>query len=114
MRKKFFVLRGESSSGPARLEYYDNEKKFRSGSLTKRTITLRSCFNINRKSDAKNKCALALYTRDDCFAMVADDEASLTEWLQALLEQQQAGLDGAPVPAFGKRIQCMVYKVNLC
>ncbi|XP_033640333.1 insulin receptor substrate 1-like isoform X2 [Asterias rubens] len=100
MRKKFFVLRCESSTGPARLEYFDSEKKFRIGSLSKRTIDLKTCFNINKKSDSKHKHAIALYTRDDCFPIVADDENALNEWLQALLLQQQVDADGVPVPTF--------------
>ncbi|XP_071479290.1 insulin receptor substrate 1-like, partial [Diadema antillarum] len=100
MRKKFFVLRSESGSGPARLEYYDNEKKFRLGGEAKRTVPLSSCFNINKKSDAKHKHAIALYTKDDCFSLVAEDEESQLEWLRALLEQQRAGGDGKPIPAF--------------
>ncbi|XP_071482720.1 uncharacterized protein [Diadema antillarum] len=100
MRKKFFVLRSESGSGPARLEYYDNEKKFRLGGEAKRTVLLSSCFNINKKSDAKHKHAIALYTKDDCFSLVAEDEESQLEWLRALLEQQRAGGDGKPIPAF--------------
>ncbi|XP_038052032.1 insulin receptor substrate 1-B-like isoform X2 [Patiria miniata] len=100
MRKKFFVLRCESSSGPARLEYYDTEKKFRAGALCKRTIDLKTCFNINKKTDSKQKHALSLYTRDDCFVVVAEDENSLNEWLQELLLQQQAENDGMPMPAF--------------
>lgn len=100
MRKKYFVLRSESITGPSRLEYYDNEKKFRLGGEAKRTVPLSACFNINKKSDAKHKHAIALYTRDDCFSLVADDEESKQEWLRVLLEQQRAGGDGKPVPAF--------------
>ncbi|XP_041472981.1 insulin receptor substrate 1-like isoform X3 [Lytechinus variegatus] len=100
MRKKFFVLRSESNTGPSRLEYYDNEKKFRLGGEPKRTVPLSACFNINKKSDAKHKHAIALYTRDDCFSLVADDEESQQEWLRALLEQQRAGGDGKLIPAF--------------
>lgn len=102
MRKKYFVLRSESITGPSRLEYYDNEKKFRLGGEAKRTVPLSACFNINKKSDAKHKHAIALYTRDDCFSLVADDEESKQEWLRVLLEQQRAGGDGKPVPAFGR------------
>lgn len=37
MRKKFFVLREETANnGPARLEYYDNEKKWRNNALPKK------------------------------------------------------------------------------
>ncbi|XP_054719451.1 insulin receptor substrate 2-B-like [Uloborus diversus] len=88
MKKKYFVLRTDSDSGPARLEYYDNEKKFKAGVTSKRSIAIKTCFNINRKVDAKHKLAIALYTKDDCFSVVADSEASLDEWLNAMLELQ--------------------------
>lgn len=46
MRKKFFVLREETAyGGPARLEYYDNEKKWRNNALPKK-YDLRKLFNI--------------------------------------------------------------------
>lgn len=91
MKKKYFVLRTESNSGPARLEYYDNEKKFKSGGTAKRSIAIKTCFNINRKVDAKHKFAITLYTKDDSFSVVADNEESVEEWLNAMLELQ---LDG--------------------
>lgn len=106
MKKKYFVLRTESETGPARLEYYDSEKKFKAGGAAKRSIHIKTCFNINRKVDAKQKFAIALYTKDDCFSVVADSEESLEEWLNAMLELQ---LDGACMtggaklkPKFGK------------
>ncbi|CAL1297195.1 unnamed protein product [Larinioides sclopetarius] len=91
MKKKYFVLRTESESGPARLEYYDNEKKFKAGSAAKRSIPIKTCFNINRKVDAKHKYAIALYTKDDCFSVVAENEQLQEDWLNAMLELQ---LDG--------------------
>lgn len=36
MKKKYFILRGESESGPSRLEYYDSEKKWKAGHPPKR------------------------------------------------------------------------------
>ncbi|KAG8197682.1 hypothetical protein JTE90_001606 [Oedothorax gibbosus] len=88
MKKKYFVLRTDSDSGAARLEYYDNEKKFKAGQPAKRSIPIKTCFNINRKVDAKHKFAIALYTKDDCFSVVADNEDSCEEWLIAMLELQ--------------------------
>ena len=63
MHKRFFVLRAASESGPARLEYYENEKKWRhkSGAPT-RSIPLESCVNLNKRADSKNKHLVALYT----------------------------------------------------
>lgn len=88
MKKKFFILRSTSSSGPARLEYYDSEKKFNAGHQPKRSIHLHNCFNINRKSDGRHKCAIALYTNEECFSVVCDNERELDMWLSGMLEFQ--------------------------
>ncbi|XP_075691923.1 insulin receptor substrate 4 [Rhinoderma darwinii] len=93
--KRYFVLRTHSHLGPARLEYYDNEKKFRSGQRPggggagcppKRVIFLSQCFTVSRRADAKNKHLLALYTKDEYFAMVAESEQEQDSWYQALSE----------------------------
>uniref|UniRef100_A0A1B6MMZ1 Insulin receptor substrate 1 n=1 Tax=Graphocephala atropunctata TaxID=36148 RepID=A0A1B6MMZ1_9HEMI len=89
LKKKFFVLRGDSIEASARLEYYDTEKKFRSGQAAKRSITLKTCFNINKRSDMRHKLMIALYTKNDCFCIVLETEAELDEWLKALLCLQQ-------------------------
>ena len=88
MHKRFFVLRAASEAGgPARLEYYENEKKWRhKSSAPKRSIPLESCFNINKRADSKNKHLVALYTRDEHFAIAADSEAEQDSWYQALLQ----------------------------
>ncbi|KAM4696770.1 insulin receptor substrate 4 [Rhinophrynus dorsalis] len=92
--KRYFVLRNQSHLGPARLEYYDNEKKFRSGQRPgggtscnpKRVIPLFLCFTVSRRADAKNKHLLALYTKDEYFAMAAENEQEQDAWYQALSE----------------------------
>uniref|UniRef100_A0A8B9Z2K8 PH domain-containing protein n=1 Tax=Buteo japonicus TaxID=224669 RepID=A0A8B9Z2K8_9AVES len=85
MHKRFFVLRAASESGPARLEYYENEKKWRHKSgAPKRSIPLESCFNINKRADSKNKHLVALYTKDEHFAIAADSEPEQESWYQAL------------------------------
>ncbi|ESP03427.1 hypothetical protein LOTGIDRAFT_137373 [Lottia gigantea] len=88
MKKKFFVLRGTSSSGPARLEYYDSEKKFNLNHAPKRSIDLHTCFNINKRVDRKHNYAIALYTKDDCFTVLAENKAEQDDWLSVLLEYQ--------------------------
>nr|CAD7197587.1 unnamed protein product [Timema douglasi] len=91
LRKKFFVLRADpsdSSDSSARLEYYDSEKKWKSHHAPKRTIRLKTCFNINRRLDKKHKHVIALYTKDDCFCLVLESEEDLEAWLKALLSLQ--------------------------
>ncbi|KAM9184064.1 LOW QUALITY PROTEIN: insulin receptor substrate 1 [Mergus octosetaceus] len=97
MHKRFFVLRAASESGPARLEYYENEKKWRHKSgAPKRSIPLESCFNINKRADSKNKHLVALYTKDEHFAIAADNEPEQESWYQALLQSQPG--QGPPPP----------------
>ncbi|XP_066992587.2 insulin receptor substrate 1 isoform X2 [Anabrus simplex] len=116
MRKKFFVLRGESSESSAQLEYYDSEKKWKSHNPPKRAIALKTCFNINRRLDLKHKFAIALYTKDDCFCVVLDSEDELEEWLTALLSLQHGEdvPDGEPPkPIFEHVWQVQVQKKGL-
>ncbi|XP_013068422.2 insulin receptor substrate 1-like isoform X2 [Biomphalaria glabrata] len=89
MKKKFFVLRSTSSSGPARLEYYDSEKKFNSGTSAKHPIHLHTCFNINKKSDSKHgKWGIVLYSKDECFTVLTESETEQNSWLELMLEYQ--------------------------
>ncbi|XP_071999150.1 insulin receptor substrate 1 [Engystomops pustulosus] len=92
MHKRFFVLRAASETGLARLEYYENEKKWRHKSgAPKRSIPLESCFNINKRADSKNKHLVALYTKDECFAIAADCEQEQEGWYQALVDLHNRG-----------------------
>ncbi|XP_076355701.1 uncharacterized protein LOC143249549 isoform X2 [Tachypleus tridentatus] len=103
-KKKFFVLRTDSSSGPARLEYYDSEKKWRLGASSKRRVYLEACFNINRKMDTRQKFVVALHTKYDCLSVAMDTEEELEAWLTAMLELQQGitieNGQNKPKPAF--------------
>uniref|UniRef100_A0A8C3RE37 Insulin receptor substrate 4 n=1 Tax=Cyanoderma ruficeps TaxID=181631 RepID=A0A8C3RE37_9PASS len=82
--KRYFVLRAESHLAPARLEYYDSEKKFKSS--LRRVIPLYQCFTVSRRADAKHKHIIALYTKDEYFAMLAENEAEQEAWYQAISE----------------------------
>ena len=86
-KKKYFVVRDESSSGPARLEYYDNDKKFRSGGLARRCILLKNCFSINAKSEStRHRHMIVLYTEDDCFGIACDSESDQMDWLNTMVQ----------------------------
>ncbi|XP_062545853.1 mucin-2 isoform X2 [Armigeres subalbatus] len=93
-KKKYFVVYGDTPDKNARLEYFDSEKKFKQSWLksssvqAKRSIVLRSCFNINKRHDIK-KHVIALYTKDDCFCIVFDSEEELNRWLRTLLSLQR-------------------------
>ncbi|XP_075703475.1 insulin receptor substrate 1-like [Rhinoderma darwinii] len=112
MRRRFFVLRSPGSRGPARLEYYENEKKFRlaDGSGGPRgTVVLEEAFGVNKRTDAKRRNLLVLYTRDGGLCVSAEVEEEQEAWYRAIQElQAQARAlstpseDGAtwPGPAF--------------
>lgn len=92
MHKRFFVLRAASDTGPSRLEYYENEKKWRHKSgAPKRSVPLESCFNINKRADSKNKYLVALYTKDEYFSIAADNELEQDAWYQALVDLHNRG-----------------------
>ncbi|XP_074846124.1 insulin receptor substrate 2 isoform X2 [Carettochelys insculpta] len=106
--KRFFVLRGPGGSGEeqpgaggARLEYYENEKKWKTKSgAPKRVIALDSCLNINKRADAKHKYLIALYTKDEYFAVAAENEQEQEGWYRALtdlLSESKAGGQGSPL-----------------
>ncbi|KTG04491.1 hypothetical protein cypCar_00003453 [Cyprinus carpio] len=95
--------RGPSNLGSSRLEYYDSEKKFRNALKAaasgvacpaKRVIYLSQCFTVNKRADAKNKYLIALYTKDEYFAVVAESEQEQEEWYLALTELMTEGKKG--------------------
>lgn len=94
--KRFFVLRAPAGGGDAdggggggapRLEYYESEKKWRSkAAAPKRVIALDCCLNVHKRADAKHKYLVALYTRDEYFAVAADSEQEQDGWYRALAQ----------------------------
>lgn len=84
--RRFFVLREPSERSPARLEYYESEKKWRNKSAAKRVITLDSCLCVNKRADAKHKHLIALYTKDEYFAVAADNEQEQESWFAVLTD----------------------------
>ncbi len=115
MKKKYFVLRDNCDANEATLAYYDSEKKFKNAILQpKRSIYLRDCFSINRKIDAKHKYAIALYTKDECFAIEVDNEIQMKEWLEVMIELQSQSNDfrQGHRSHYG-RYQSNTYQINL-
>ncbi|XP_045478421.1 insulin receptor substrate 1 isoform X4 [Harmonia axyridis] len=88
-RRKWFVLRKETQEAQARLEYYDSEKKYQSGIAPRKSIIMKTCFNINQLSDPKHKHVIALYTKDECLKLAIDDKQEADEWFKDLLLMQQ-------------------------
>ncbi|XP_053552793.1 insulin receptor substrate 1 [Bombina bombina] len=91
MRRRFFVLRNSGPRGPARIEYYENEKKFRTAERiggSRGMLNLEEVFGVNKRADAKRRFLLVLYTRDGGLAVSAEGEDEQEEWYQAILELQ--------------------------
>ncbi|XP_054436397.1 insulin receptor substrate 4 [Pteronotus mesoamericanus] len=98
--RRYFVLKLETADAPARLEYYENAKKFRhsvraaaaaaaaaaSGAAVpalippRRVITLYQCFSVSQRADARYRHLIALFTQDEYFAMVAENESEQESW----------------------------------
>lgn len=89
--KRFFVLREPSEGFPARLEYYESEKKWKNKSVAKRVIPLDCCLNINKRADAKHKYLIALYTKDEYFAVAAENEQEQESWYRVLTDLMAEG-----------------------
>lgn len=96
MKKKFFVLREAALDKPATLEYYDTEKKYRSGVLPKRSVVVSGCFAVNPKEDCKHKHAITIFTVSDCFSVVCTGEREKLEWMKDLVELQKGICGEAP------------------
>lgn len=103
-KKKFFVLRDEDQDSSPRLEYYDSEKKFNTGQVPKRSIALKTCFNIARQSDPKYKNVIALYTKDGSLSFIVDSDELCATWMKKLIALQRGERDGddAHCPPYGK------------
>ncbi|XP_028323358.1 insulin receptor substrate 2-like [Gouania willdenowi] len=84
--RRFFVLREATEACAARLEYYESEKKWRNKSAAKRVIALDSCLCVNKRADAKHKHLVALYTKDEYFAVAAENEQDQESWFLVLTD----------------------------
>ncbi|KAG7260926.1 hypothetical protein CRUP_027175, partial [Coryphaenoides rupestris] len=56
--------------------------------VPKRAVALETCFNINKRADAKHKHMIVLYTRAESFAVAAESEAEQDAWYRAMVELQ--------------------------
>ncbi|XP_017565480.1 insulin receptor substrate 2a [Pygocentrus nattereri] len=89
--RRFFVLKEQSDGLPARLEYYESEKKWRNKAAAKRVISLDSCLSINKRADAKHRHLIALYTKDEYFAVAAENEQEQESWYRDLTDVMSEG-----------------------
>lgn len=85
-RKRYYVLRYESNSGPTRIECYDNEKKFNQNGRPRRVIKLADCWKIIKVIDNKHQHAMSYYTQDSCYSLYTNSGEELESWLVAIDE----------------------------
>lgn len=92
--RRYFVLRGASEGGPARLECYESEKKFRAGgpgSRPKRSFPLASALSISKRADGRHRHLVVLYGRDGTFGLAAENGDQQQTWYAALAELHGKG-----------------------
>jgi len=90
-KRRYFVLYGENENEPARLEYYENEKRFKTNpNAYKRQILLKDCFAVIEKNDPRFKnnkiFVFAIYTRSDCFSLMFDNQDEMNSWFSLINE----------------------------
>lgn len=117
-KRRYFVLFRESPDQQSRLDYFENEKKFRHKyAVPKRSIVLKSCFHIDQRRDTKHKYVISLYTKDDCFGLVMESEAEMGRWMRAMQELHSDQFKGDKTFArFGEcieNVECYYVKLNV-
>lgn len=91
-KRRYFVLYTENDREFARLDYYENEKRFKtSPAAYKRSILLKDCFAVIKKHDPRFKekneiFVFAIYTRDDCFSLMFDNQEEMNCWFSLINE----------------------------
>ncbi|ETE56416.1 Insulin receptor substrate 1, partial [Ophiophagus hannah] len=94
-RRRYFVLRCGGEQGPPRLEYYENEKKFRAGgplgSRPKKTLPLGGMLTINKRADARHQHLIVLCGREGTFGVAAESAEQQQTWYLALMELRGKG-----------------------
>lgn len=90
-KRRYFVLYTENEQELARLDYYENEKRFKSNPAAyKRSILLKDCFAVIKKNDPRFKkgkiFVFAIYTRDDCFPLMFNNQEDMNCWFALINE----------------------------
>ncbi|XP_042542657.1 insulin receptor substrate 1-like [Dipodomys spectabilis] len=95
-RLRFFVLR----ANPPRLECYESEKKFLAAAAAadpaarparpRRCVSLEGACTISKRSDARQRHLIVVYTGDSSLGVAAASEAEQQAWYSALLQVRAA------------------------
>lgn len=90
-KRRYFVLYTENEHEFARLDYYENDKRFKTTPAAyKRSILLKDCFAVIKKHDPRFKKSeifvFAIYTRDDCFSLMFENQEEMNGWFSLINE----------------------------
>jgi len=86
--KRYFVLR---NTYPAKLEYYDSERKWKANGKPKRIISLERPWNIAKKKDSKHHFLIVIFTEEECFSVAAESAEDQEKWMRALQKVTNQG-----------------------
>ena len=87
--KRFFVLK---DGNPARLEYYESEKKWKNSTgKPKRRVFLSKPWNIDKKKDSKHDFLIVIFTEDEYITLAADNAEIQNQWINALRKVVKTG-----------------------
>ena len=108
-KRRYFVLYTENEHEFARLDYYENDKRFKAcPAAYKRSILLKDCFGVIKKYDPRFKKSeifvFAIYTRDDCFSLMFDSQDEMNCWFSLINEVHLKSLAknrSKPIPDYG-------------
>ena len=92
-RKRYYVLRFQSDTGPSRLECYDNEKKFNQNGQPRSVIQLSECWKITEITNAKHQYTIGFHINDDCYSLYAESAEEFESWLVAVDEVKNSKRD---------------------
>ncbi|XP_061746026.1 insulin receptor substrate 4-like isoform X2 [Nerophis ophidion] len=94
-RRRYFVLRAGSHTGPSRLEWYKSQEKFAAmeksfgkavlfGPSKQGVIYLRCCIGVGCLGSSRKGLTVALYAQDQTMLLVAEDQQDQEGWYQSI------------------------------
>ncbi|KAJ8416773.1 hypothetical protein AAFF_G00326510 [Aldrovandia affinis] len=72
-------------------EQHQQQQHYQAQHFLEETIQETPCFTVNKRADSKNKYLIALYTKDEYFAIVAENEQEQDDWYLAVSDLMNEG-----------------------
>ncbi|XP_023804776.1 insulin receptor substrate 1-like isoform X1 [Oryzias latipes] len=102
-RRRYFVLRAGSHTGPSRLEWYKSRERFTAveksagrsvlfGSNKQGVVYLRCCLGVSRIGNSRKGHVVELYAKDHTVVLLAEDQQQNQDWyaaIKTLMEEEQ-------------------------